>query len=76
MLPVSDLASSAAWYRDLLGLEYAREFERDGVVTGCALLRGPRPLRDLLPAEEHDRRAARSARRAPDRPARPRPFGP
>jgi catechol 2,3-dioxygenase-like lactoylglutathione lyase family enzyme len=37
MLPVSDLASSAAWYRDLLGLEYAREFERDGVVTGCAL---------------------------------------
>lgn len=37
MLPVTDLAASAAWYRDLLGLEYLREFERGGVVTGCAL---------------------------------------
>lgn len=38
MLPVSDLAVSAAWYRDLLGLEYAREFRNDdGLVTGCAL---------------------------------------
>lgn len=37
MLPVSDLAVSAAWYRDLLGLRYRREFERDGRVTGCAL---------------------------------------
>jgi catechol 2,3-dioxygenase-like lactoylglutathione lyase family enzyme len=37
MLPVSDIARSAAFYRDLLGLEYRREFSRAGVVTGCAL---------------------------------------
>ncbi|MDT3443898.1 VOC family protein [Pseudofrankia sp. BMG5.37] len=37
MLPVSDLAVSVAWYRDLLGMHYRREFSRDGVVTGCAL---------------------------------------
>jgi catechol 2,3-dioxygenase-like lactoylglutathione lyase family enzyme len=37
MLPVSDLARSAAFYRDLLGLRYRREFSRGGVVTGCAL---------------------------------------
>ena len=36
-IPVSDLARSAAWYRDLLGLEYAREFVGDGQVTGNAL---------------------------------------
>jgi catechol 2,3-dioxygenase-like lactoylglutathione lyase family enzyme len=37
MLPVSDIARSAAFYRDLLGLAYRREFSRGGVVTGCAL---------------------------------------
>jgi catechol 2,3-dioxygenase-like lactoylglutathione lyase family enzyme len=37
MLPVTDLATSVAWYRRLLGLRYVREFETDGVVTGCAL---------------------------------------
>lgn len=37
MLPVSDIARSAAFYRDLLGLEYRREFSQDGVVTGCSL---------------------------------------
>ncbi len=37
MLPVTDLAASAAWYGRLLGLRYVREFETDGVVTGCAL---------------------------------------
>jgi catechol 2,3-dioxygenase-like lactoylglutathione lyase family enzyme len=36
-IPVSDLARSAAWYRDLLGLEYVREFVADGQVTGNAL---------------------------------------
>lgn len=37
-LPVSDLARSAAFYRDLLGLTYAREFvDEHGGVTGCAL---------------------------------------
>ena len=36
-IPVSDLARSAAWYRDLLGLEYVREFVSDGRVTGNAL---------------------------------------
>jgi catechol 2,3-dioxygenase-like lactoylglutathione lyase family enzyme len=39
MLPVTDLARSAAWYRDLLGLTYAREFfNDDGMVTGCAVV--------------------------------------
>ena len=36
-LPVTDLATSAAWYRDLLGLDYLREFESGGVIGGCAL---------------------------------------
>ena len=36
-IPVSDLGRSAAWYRDLLGLEYVREFVSDGQVTGNAL---------------------------------------
>jgi catechol 2,3-dioxygenase-like lactoylglutathione lyase family enzyme len=36
-IPVSDLARSSAWYRDLLGLEYVREFVADGRVTGSAL---------------------------------------
>lgn len=36
-LPVSDLARSAAFYRDLLGLSYAREFTDGSMVTGCAL---------------------------------------
>jgi catechol 2,3-dioxygenase-like lactoylglutathione lyase family enzyme len=37
MIPVSDLARSAAWYADLLGLAYMREFTRGDKVTGCAL---------------------------------------
>jgi|SRR5689334_4450047 catechol 2,3-dioxygenase-like lactoylglutathione lyase family enzyme len=36
-IPVSDLARSAAWYRDLLDLDYVREFVADGEVTGSAL---------------------------------------
>ena len=36
-VPVSDLARSAAWYRDLLGLAYVREFGDERQVTGCAL---------------------------------------
>ena len=36
-LPVTDLARSAAWYRDLLGLAYVREFGDEERVTGCAL---------------------------------------
>ena len=36
-LPVTDLARSAAWYRDLLDLAYVREFGNDDRVTGCAL---------------------------------------
>jgi catechol 2,3-dioxygenase-like lactoylglutathione lyase family enzyme len=36
-IPVSDLARSAAWYRDLLDLHYVREFTSDHRVTGCAL---------------------------------------
>jgi len=36
-IPVSDLARSATWYRDLLNLSYVREFANDHGVTGCAL---------------------------------------
>jgi catechol 2,3-dioxygenase-like lactoylglutathione lyase family enzyme len=36
-LAVSDLARSAAFYRDALGLTYAREFGDADRVTGCAL---------------------------------------
>ena len=36
-VPVSDVARSAAWYRDLLDLSYVREFANDDGVTGCAL---------------------------------------
>jgi catechol 2,3-dioxygenase-like lactoylglutathione lyase family enzyme len=38
MIPVTDLARSAAFYERLLGLVYLREFSNaDGTVTGCAL---------------------------------------
>ena len=37
-VPVSDLARSAAWYRDLLGLTYVREFFDGERVTGCGLV--------------------------------------
>ncbi len=36
-VPVTDLARSAAFYRDLLGLTYVREFDDGTQVTGCAL---------------------------------------
>jgi hypothetical protein len=36
-VPVADLVRSARWYRDLLDLEYVREFGDEAVVTGCAL---------------------------------------
>jgi catechol 2,3-dioxygenase-like lactoylglutathione lyase family enzyme len=36
-IPVADLAVSAAWYRDLLDLDYVREFGDENQVTGCAL---------------------------------------
>jgi catechol 2,3-dioxygenase-like lactoylglutathione lyase family enzyme len=36
-IPVSDLARSAAWYRDVLDLRYVREFHDAERVTGCAL---------------------------------------
>ena len=36
-LAVSDLARSAAFYRDALGLAYAREFSDGSQITGCAL---------------------------------------
>ncbi len=37
-IPVTDLARSARWYRDLLDLAYVREFASDQGVTGCALV--------------------------------------
>ena len=36
-IPVSDLAHSARFYQDLLGLGYVREFGDGTTVTGCAL---------------------------------------
>ena len=36
-IPVSDLARSARFYADLLGLRYVREFGDGTTVTGCAL---------------------------------------
>jgi catechol 2,3-dioxygenase-like lactoylglutathione lyase family enzyme len=36
-IPVTDLAFSAKWYRDLLDLEVAMEFEEDGEVRGVVL---------------------------------------
>jgi uncharacterized glyoxalase superfamily protein PhnB len=39
-LTVSDLQTSVAWYRDVLGLEVQREMVRDGVVRAVALTAG------------------------------------
>jgi len=36
-LPVTDLARSVRWYRDLLGLSLVHEFEERGVVRGAVL---------------------------------------
>ncbi len=41
-IPVSDLARSAQFYADLLGLRYVREFGDGTTVTGCALLTSTR----------------------------------
>lgn len=55
MLPASDLAVSALFYRRLLNLQLRREFVVDGQVTGCSLGRGDLPyalalrLRSTLP---------------------------
>ena len=37
MLPVTDIAESARFYAQLLGLRVLREFVHDGRVTGCSL---------------------------------------
>lgn len=37
-LPVTDLARSVAWYRDVLGLRPWAEFVEDGVLRGAALI--------------------------------------
>ena len=80
MLPVGDMARSAAFYRDLLGLRYRREFSRAGVVTGCALgapdgsyaiaLR----LRDTTPGRADLRDEHPLIMRVPDRAALDRIF--
>jgi predicted enzyme related to lactoylglutathione lyase len=36
-LPVTDLSRSAVFYRDVLGLTYAREFTDGQTITGCAV---------------------------------------
>ena len=40
-LTASDLATSAAWYRDVLGFAIDRVFERDGVQFAARLTAGP-----------------------------------
>ncbi|MEV6278014.1 VOC family protein [Nocardia sp. NPDC051832] len=37
-LPVTDLARSVAWYRDLLDLQLAAEFKEQGVLRGAQLM--------------------------------------
>ncbi len=39
-LTVKDRARSLRWYTEVLGFHKARDFERDGVVTGHALVAG------------------------------------
>lgn len=59
-LPAADLAASATFYGQLLGLELRREFVVDGVVTGCSLSRSDLPyalnlrLKTTLPAGDAD----------------------
>ena len=70
-LPVTDLARSAAWYRDLLDLDYVREFGDGSHVTGCALADFDRPLHDRASIALHHPGPRRPARRAPDHPRGP-----
>ena len=37
-LPVTDLARSIAWYRDVLGLRHWTEFSEEGQVRGAGLI--------------------------------------
>ena len=39
-LTVRNLQRSLKWYTEILGFTKARDFERDGVVTGAALVAG------------------------------------
>ncbi|GJG88848.1 hypothetical protein tb265_40290 [Gemmatimonadetes bacterium T265] len=43
-LTVADLATSLAWYRDVLGLTVARTFERAGTMFATSLRAGAVPL--------------------------------
>ena len=40
-LTVNDLASSVAWYRDVLGFVVEKEYDRDGVKFAARLTAGP-----------------------------------
>jgi predicted enzyme related to lactoylglutathione lyase len=40
LVHASDLAATVHWYRDMLGLRVAREYGRDGQVTGVVLFLG------------------------------------
>ena len=40
-LTAGDLAASVAWYRDVLGFELERQFEREGVPFAARLCAGP-----------------------------------
>jgi uncharacterized glyoxalase superfamily protein PhnB len=39
-LTVKDLPTSLKWYTEVLGFKKMRDFERDGIVTGAALMAG------------------------------------
>lgn len=43
-LTVKDLTKSLKWYTDVLGFTKTRDFERDGVVMGAALVAGDAEL--------------------------------
>jgi catechol 2,3-dioxygenase-like lactoylglutathione lyase family enzyme len=56
-IPVSDIEASARWYRDVLQLEYVREFRAGEAVFGCGLVDSQAQygiqlrLRDATPAQ-------------------------
>ncbi len=57
-LTVKDLATSLAWYRDVLGFTIAREFEREGVRFAVSLRAGTVPF--LLTQDDGARGTDRS----------------
>ncbi|MGV9711094.1 VOC family protein [Gordonia sp. NPDC003424] len=52
-LPVTDLARSVAWYRDVLGLRFWTEFVEDGEVRGVGLIDDDARFNVALRLREH-----------------------